>query len=147
VAEEVTKMICVTCPVGCSLKVTHKGKTVIQVEGNACKRGVEYAQAELTDPRRMVATTVKVRGGVHPLVPVYTAIPFPKALIFDLLAELRRVELQAPVKMNQVVLENALGTGVNILASRDLPAAQGSTPGNSLPLHDNRSHSPHMAVR
>ena len=121
-AEEVTKMICITCPVGCSLEVTHEGKTVIKVEGNQCKRGVEYAEAELTDPRRMVTTTVKVRGGVHPLVPVYTAAPIPKPLIFDLLSELRKVELQAPVQVGQVVLENALGSGVDVLASRNLPA-------------------------
>lgn len=121
-AEELTKLICITCPVGCTLEVTHEGKTLIKVEGNQCKKGVDYAEGELTDPRRMITSTVKVRGGVFPLVPVYTAAPIPKPLIFDLLAELRKVELQAPVKMGQVVLENALGTGVDILASRNLPA-------------------------
>ncbi|MCR4405696.1 MAG: DUF1667 domain-containing protein [Anaerolineae bacterium] len=121
-AEELTKLICITCPVGCTLEVTHEGKTLIKVEGNQCKKGVDYAEGELTDPRRMVTSTVKVRGGVFPLVPVYTAAPIPKPLIFDLLAELRKVELQAPVKVGQVVLKNALGTGVDILASRNLPA-------------------------
>lgn len=121
-AEEITKLICITCPVGCTLEVTHEGKTLIKVEGNQCKKGVDYAEGELTDPRRMVTSTVKVRGGVFPLVPVYTAAPIPEPLIFDLLAELRKVELQAPVKVGQVVLENALGTGVDVLASRNLPA-------------------------
>ena len=121
-AEELTKLICITCPVGCTLEVTHEGKTLIKVEGNQCKKGVDYAEGELTDPRRMVTSTVKVRGGVFPLVPVYTAAPIPKPLIFDLLTELRKVELQAPVKVGQVVLKNALGTGVDILASRNLPA-------------------------
>lgn len=121
-AEEVTKMICITCPVGCTLEVTHEGKTLIKVDGNQCKKGIEYAENELTDPRRMVPTTVKVRGGVHPLVPVCTAAPFPKPRVFDLLAELRKVELQAPVKIGQVVLENALGTGVDVVATRNLPA-------------------------
>jgi CxxC motif-containing protein len=122
-AEEITKMICITCPVGCALKVTHEGKTIVNLEGHACKKGIEYAEVELTDPRRMVTTTVKVRGGVHLLVPVYTAAPIPKPLIFNLLAELRKVELQAPVQMGQVVLKNALGTGVDVLASRNLSAA------------------------
>ncbi len=120
-AEEATKMICITCPMGCSLTVTHEGKSATKVEGNQCKKGLDYAVAELTDPRRMVTTTVKVRGGLHPLVPVYTAAPMPKPLILDLLDALRGVELQAPVQMGQVVLENALGTGVNVLASRDMP--------------------------
>ena len=120
-AEETTRVICITCPMGCSLEVTHEGKTVTKVEGNQCKKGLSYAEAEISDPRRMVTTTVRVQGGVHPLVPVYTAAPIPKPLISDLLAALRRVQLQAPVQMGQVVLENALGTGIDVLASRDLP--------------------------
>ncbi len=115
------EMICIVCPVGCRLKVTHEGGQVLKVEGNACPRGEEHARRELTDPRRMVATTVKVRGGLHPLVPVYTASPFPKPRIFELLAALRRVELTAPVRMGQVVLADALGTGVDVIASRDMP--------------------------
>jgi CxxC motif-containing protein len=122
IAEEITKMVCITCPLGCSLDVTHEGKTIIKVEGDQCKQGLDYAEVELTDPRRVVTSVVKVRGGVHPVVPVYTATPIPKPLIFDLLVELRKVELDAPVQMGQVVLENALGTGVDVLASRNLPA-------------------------
>ncbi len=122
-AEEMTKIICITCPMGCTLEVTHDGSTVTKVEGQQCKRGKEYAQAELTDPRRMVTSTVRVKGGVLPLEPVYTAAPIPKPMIFELLGELRKVELQAPVKVGDKVLENVLDTGIDILASRDLPAA------------------------
>jgi CxxC motif-containing protein len=122
-AEETTKIICITCPMGCTLEVTHDGGTITKVDGEQCKRGKEYAQAELTDPRRMVTSTAKVKGGVHPLVPVYTAAPIPKPRIFDLLAELRKVELQAPVKAGQKVLENVFDTGIDVLASRNLPAA------------------------
>ena len=118
-----TELICVTCPMGCKLEVTHEGNTILGIEGNVCKRGEAYAETELVDPRRMVATTVQVVGGVHPLVPVYTAAPIPKPLIFDLLAELRQVKLRAPILAGQVVLEDALGTGVTVLTSRDLPAA------------------------
>lgn len=120
-AEETTRIICITCPMGCTLEVTHDGATIAKVVGQACKRGVEYAQAELTDPRRMVASTVRVRGGLHPLVPVYTAARIPKPLIMALQAELRKVELVAPVRLGQVVLANALGTGVEVIASRDMP--------------------------
>ena len=65
------KILCVTCPKGCSLEVTREGETVIEVKPG-CKRGHEYVARELTDPRRMVATTVKVKHGNHPLLPVYT---------------------------------------------------------------------------
>ena len=121
-SEETTKLICITCPMGCALDVAHDGATVLRVEGHQCKRGPEYAANELSDPRRVVTTTVKVQGGLHPLLPVYTAAPIPKPLIFPLLAELRRVDLCAPVRRGQVVLENALGTGVDVLASRDMPS-------------------------
>jgi CxxC motif-containing protein len=122
---ETTELICVTCPVGCKLEVASDGDTIVEIAGNICKRGEAYAEAELFDPRRMLATTVQVAGGVHPLVPVYTAAPIPKPLIFDLLVELRQIELRAPVRAGQVVLEDALGAGVTVLTSRDLPAATG----------------------
>ena len=117
------KMICITCPMGCTLEVTHEGETLLNVEGNTCPRGEQYVKEELTDPRRMVATTVKVKGGLHPLVPVYTQAPVPKPRIFELLSKIRQVEIEAPVEINQVVLEDPLGEGVNVIASRDLPEA------------------------
>jgi CxxC motif-containing protein len=115
------EMICVTCPMGCTLQVTHENETVLNIDGNTCRRGIEYVKGELTDPRRMVATTVRVKGGLHPLVPVYTAEPFPKPRIFELLDALREVEVEAPVAIEQVVLPDALGTGVDVVASRDMP--------------------------
>jgi len=115
------KMICVTCPMGCSVELTREGQTLLSVDGNTCARGEDYVRRELTDPRRMAATTVRVKGGVHPLAPVYTAQAFPKPRLFELLAALRQVELEAPVAMGQVVLPNALDTGIDILASREMP--------------------------
>ncbi|MBG0788367.1 MAG: DUF1667 domain-containing protein [Anaerolineaceae bacterium] len=117
---EISEIICVTCPKGCTLRVKHEGKQVLEVL-DGCKRGEEYAICELQDPRRMVASTVRVDGGLHPLVPVYTKKAFPKHLIPDLARELRKVEVPAPVKINQVVLADALGTGIDVVASRDMP--------------------------
>jgi CxxC motif-containing protein len=116
------KVICTTCPKGCTLEVTRDGETIVSIL-NGCKRGHEYAQQELTDPRRMVASTVKVSGGLHPLLPVYTSAPFPKPRIPELLKLLRSVDLKAPVKMDDVVLENVLGTGIDVHASRDMKKA------------------------
>lgn len=113
------KVICVTCPKGCTLVVTRDGQTVIDVE-NGCKRGYAYAQQELTDPRRMVASSVRLKGGLHPLLPVYTSAPFPKPRIPELLSLLRKVEITTPVSLDQVVLENVFGTGINIHASREM---------------------------
>ena len=99
------------------------GNQVLDVLENRCKRGKEYAICELQDPRRMVASTVRVKGGLHPLVPVFTRQAFPKPLIPQLAQVLRQVEVPAPVEINQVVLEDALGTGIDIVASRDMPTA------------------------
>ena len=121
---ETSQIICITCPKGCSLEVTHEGATVIKVL-KGCKRGQEYVARELSDPRRMVATTVRIQGGPHPLLPVYTAEPFPKPRIRALMDALRAVEVPAPVEAGQVVLADALGSGVDILASRSMPARGG----------------------
>jgi CxxC motif-containing protein len=117
--QEKLKILCITCPKGCTLEVSREGETVIEIKPG-CKRGHEYAQRELVDPRRMVASTVKIRHGIHPLLPVYTSAPFPKGRIRELLAELRRIEVDAPVKMGAVIATNVLETGVDILASRDM---------------------------
>lgn len=115
-------IICTTCPTGCRLRVIFDDKVKKKVEGNQCRKGLQYAESELNDPRRMLTTTVKVRGGIHPLVPVQTRKPVPKALIFPILKEIRHLELKAPVRMGQVVIKNISGTGIDIIASRDLPA-------------------------
>jgi CxxC motif-containing protein len=122
--ETETRIICITCPKGCTLEVTHDGQTVLRVN-QGCKRGREYAQRELSDPRRMVATTVRVHGGIHPLLPVTTAAPFPKPRIRELMDALRRVEVQAPVEAGQPVLADALGTGIDVVASRRMEPVSG----------------------
>ena len=119
-SQEPIKMICVACPKGCRLEVSRSSHGEILVSNAGCKRGIDYAIGEINDPRRMVASTVRVNNGTHPLVPVYTESPFPKDLIKDLLHEIRGVQIDAPVKIGQVVIKNALNTGINIIASRDL---------------------------
>ena len=120
---ETKRIICTSCPVGCELTVTFDDENILEVEGNTCKLGIDYAEQEIFDPRRMVASTVKVKNGYHPLVPVYTERPVPKPKIFEVLAEIRKVEVEAPVKINDVVIEDVVGTGINVIASRDLPKA------------------------
>lgn len=116
---EETKIICVACPKGCRLKVSRDGETFV-VSEQGCKRGEQYARQEMTDPRRMVATTVKINNGMHPLLPVYTATPFPKAKIRQLLDELRKIYLNPPIGAGEVVMKNALNTGIDVVASRNM---------------------------
>lgn len=118
-SDKPLEIICVACPHGCRLEATRKDGEIL-ISNAGCKRGKEYAINEIQDPRRMVATTVRVAHAIHPLLPVYTAAPFPKGRVTELLREIRKVEINAPVRMGQVVLENALGTGIDVVASRDL---------------------------
>ena len=118
-SDKPIEIICVACPHGCHLEATRKEGEIL-ISNAGCKRGQEYAINEITDPRRMVATTVRIQHGIHPLLPVYTSEPFPKGRVTELLREIRKVEITAPIKMGQVVLENALGTGIDVIASRDL---------------------------
>ena len=117
-----TKILCITCPKGCTLEVSRTGETILEIKPG-CKRGHEYARREMVDPRRMVATTVRVRNGAHALLPVYTSEPFQKGRISELMAALRQIEVAAPVQMDTVILANALDSGIDILASRDMPEA------------------------
>ena len=113
------KVICITCPKGCTLEVNRAGETVVEVIGG-CKRGHEYARQELADPRRKVASSVRIKHAIHPLLPVYTSAAFPKPRIPELLDLLRSIETSAPVSIDQIIIENVLGTGIHIQASRTM---------------------------
>ena len=119
--ENERQFICTACPKGCMLTVTMEGDEVVKIEGYTCRLGKDYAFAETTDPRRMVASAVRVRHGLHPLLPVYTASAVPKPKIRAVLEAIRGVELDAPVSMKDVVIENVADTGINVVASRDMP--------------------------
>ncbi|MDD4797486.1 MAG: DUF1667 domain-containing protein [Eubacteriales bacterium] len=115
------EMICIVCPVGCRMKVGGSGED-IRVTGNACKRGARYAVSEFTDPQRTVTSSVYVTGGNMPLVSVRTEKTVPKAKISQVMQELKKLTVAAPVKVGQVLLHDAAGTGVDIIATREIRA-------------------------
>ena len=110
-------LTCVACPLGCSITVEHEGAQVFSVTGNTCKRGDAYARTEIVNPTRNISSTVKVIGGVHPVVPVKTSAPIPKTMIFDCMKEINAVSVNAPVRLGQVIISDVLGTGVDIVAA------------------------------
>lgn len=117
------EFICVTCPVGCAIRAGIEGDEVVEVQGPACRRGAAFVREELTAPRRTLTTTVRVAGGALPLVPVRSREPLPKGIVLDVAARLRAVELEAPVAAHQVVMADALGSGVDIVTTRAVPRA------------------------
>ena len=115
---EKARLICIGCPLGCSLEAELENGSVVRVSGNTCKNGEKYARKELTNPTRIVTTTVRVTGGTIPVVSVKTATDIPKGQIFACVKALRAVEMPAPVAMGQVVLPNVCGTGVDVIATK-----------------------------
>ena len=113
-------LICIGCPLGCPLTVEMEGNEVKSVAGNTCPRGVAYAQKELTNPTRIVTSTVRVAGGRLAMVSVKTESDIPKGKIFDCVKALKDVEVTAPVKIGDVIVENVAGTGVNVIATKNV---------------------------
>ena len=113
-------LICIGCPLGCPLTVEMEGNEVKSVAGNTCPRGDAYAKKELTNPTRIVTSTVRVAGGKLAMVSVKTESDIPKGKIFDCVKALKEVEVVAPVKIGDVIVENVAGTGVNIIATKNV---------------------------
>jgi CxxC motif-containing protein len=113
----IKELICISCPMGCHLKVDAENKTVT---GNTCKRGEMYGINEVTNPVRVITSTVRVENGELPVVPVKTNNPIPKGLNFKCMEEINKTVVNAPVKIGDVVIKNVLGTGVDILATRNV---------------------------
>ena len=112
--------ICINCPLSCSLELIEEDGEVLEVTGADCKIGERYAAEEFRDPRRVVTTTVRVKGGTLPLLPVRTTDAIPKRLVVDAVRALDLVEVDAPVQEGQVIYPNILDTGVNVISSREL---------------------------
>lgn len=111
------ELICICCPNGCHLKVNADEK---RVEGNKCKRGIEYGINEVTSPVRVITSTVKVENGAHKVVPVKTQSAIPKSLNFKCIEEINKVHVKAPVKIGEVIIKNLLDTGVDVIATRNV---------------------------
>lgn len=118
--SETSHYLCINCPLGCRLEVVSEDGDIVEVRGNACKRGDAFARQEHTDPRRVVATTVAIEGAAWPRLPVATADAVPKAAVRSVCRALHRMRVEAPVRLGDVVLTNAAGTGVDVVATRDL---------------------------
>ena len=118
------ELICIGCPLGCNLTVEMDGGQVVSVNGNTCKRGDDYARKELTDPRRIVTSTVPVAGGNLPVVSVKTASDIPKGKIRECLCALKVVTLTEPVQIGDVIVENVADTGVDVIATKSISAVE-----------------------
>lgn len=114
------ELTCIGCPMGCTVTVTMENGEVTAVTGNTCPKGDAYARKEVTNPTRIVTSTVRVTGGTAPMVNVKTSSDIPKDKIFDCIEAIKDVTVAAPVKIGDVILTNVAGTGIDMVAARNI---------------------------
>ncbi|MBQ9058569.1 MAG: DUF1667 domain-containing protein [Atopobiaceae bacterium] len=116
---EKRELTCIGCPMGClvTVEIDDNGE-VVGVTGNTCKIGDTYGREEVTNPTRIVTSTVIIEGAEKTRLPVKTASSIPKSAIFDVMDVINHAHATAPVKIGDVVIADVCGTGVDVVATR-----------------------------
>lgn len=112
----IKEMVCIICPRGCQLKVDENNV----VAGNTCIRGEKYAISELTNPVRTITTSIRVNNRIDTLVSVKTNKPIPKGKIFDVMKEIDKHSVSAPIKIGQIVIKNILGLDADVVITKNI---------------------------
>jgi len=114
------KMItCITCPSGCRIEAWEENGE-LKMTGYSCKRGIKYATSEFYNPSRILATTIRISGARLPLLPVRSIEPVPKGDLFAIMDILATLNVKAPINVGDIILNNVLDTGVDVVATRSL---------------------------
>lgn len=119
---ETRNLTCINCPLGCQLEVKMDGGEVISVTGNTCPRGEAYGRKEVTNPTRIVTSSVRVSGSTTGAVTVSckTKTDIPKGKIFDVVRDIEGVTIPCPVRIGDIVKSNVAGTGVDMIATKNV---------------------------
>lgn len=118
---EKRELTCIGCPLGCGVTVTLGQNRIIEITGHTCKRGEDYARKEVLNPTRIVTSIVVIDSKAEKMLPVKTKQDIPRDRIFEVIHELRNVRVKAPVLIGDVILEDAAGTGVAVIAAKEVP--------------------------
>lgn len=121
-ASEKRELTCINCPLGCALTVTLEDGLVVSVEGNTCPRGAAYGEKEVTNPTRIVTSTVRLEGGKRSVVSGKTKEDIPKGSIFAITDALKNAKATAPVHIGDVLVKDIAGTGVDFVATSAVEA-------------------------
>jgi CxxC motif-containing protein len=120
------ELICIVCPNGCNLVAVRDGER-ITVTGNTCSKGEKFAVDELTNPTRTISSTVKTIFPQVPVLPVRVSAEIPKSRIFDVMAEINKVVVTAPVARGDVIIPNVLGLGVDVISTSTMHEGERET--------------------
>ncbi len=109
------KITCIGCPLGCEISVAISDGKISSITGYSCRKGEEYAREEVTDPRRVLTTTIPLKTGG--LVSVKTDRPVKKGMLLDCMKKINEAVAEHPVEIGDVLVEDILGTGANVVAT------------------------------
>ncbi|MGN0735257.1 MAG: DUF1667 domain-containing protein [Anaerovoracaceae bacterium] len=123
--KNIKEMICIVCPNGCRMTASAAGTDEIQVNGNGCVRGKEFAINEMTNPVRSLSSTVRTDSEELPVLPVRLSAEIPKDRIFDMMDEINKIRVTGPVKPGAVLARNLLGLGADLIATAGTPTKAG----------------------
>jgi CxxC motif-containing protein len=109
------------CPLGCEVSVkSDESGQITEVLGNQCAKGEKYARDEFSHPLRVLTSTVAIESAKFDRLPVRTSDLVPKDKLFDLMKEIQKIKVKAPVNLGDKIIENIFGLGVDIVATRHL---------------------------
>lgn len=113
-------LVCIICPKACVMNIELEDNIVKNVSGNKCRRGIDYAKKEFTNPERELSSTVLINNSVHPLLPVRASKALPKDSLIKVMEIIEKTEVSAPIKIGDIIIKNVLNLGVDIIASRSM---------------------------
>lgn len=119
---------CIICPNSCEIEAEVTDRNILSIAENLCQKGDTYVRQEILAPQRTISTSVGVLGGVIPLASVRLSRPIPKNRIMDAMDEIKKVKLQTPVAIGDVVIKNILGLGSDVIATRCVKATSKMNP-------------------
>lgn len=114
------EFICIICPNGCRIKVEYERTNIKNIKGDECPKGKDYVRNEITNPLRIFTGSVLVENGDFSLVSVKTPVPIPKKYLKKIGEITRRIKIEAPIEIGQVVASNLLNENIDLIATRKI---------------------------
>jgi len=111
---------CIICPNGCLIRVEYEGTNIKNIKGDECPKGKDYVKNEITNPLRVFTGSVLVENGDFSLVGVKTPVPIPKKYLKKVGEITRRIKVEAPVEIGQIIAFNLLNENIDLVATRKI---------------------------